>query len=201
MNSDQAQQQMLEVFVLATSESRKILFDVLQQSNYQTRVLDSLSQLSHLDCSLQGCLLIESKLLENESQESLSSLETCSLTLVVFSRNSCVRAAVDAMKIGALDFVENPEQNPLLCEVINRAFEVTKKRSRFSLLFNSLTDREKEFFDLLVVGQTVKQIAAQLSISPKTGNVHRANVLKKMQVTTVAQLTHQFLEWKNRFTY
>ena len=106
-----------------------------------------------------------------------------------------VPQSVRAMKAGAVDFLEKPFENQALLDAVNRALD----RSRVSLGHNlelreihdrikSLTPREHEVFVRVAAGLANKQVADELALSEKTVKIHRANVMRKMQAPTFAEL-------------
>lgn len=106
-----------------------------------------------------------------------------------------ISQSVRAMKAGAVDFLEKPFENQALLDAVNRALE----RSRVSLGHNlelreihdrikSLTPREHEVFVRVAAGLANKQVADELALSEKTVKIHRANVMRKMQAGTFAEL-------------
>jgi len=103
--------------------------------------------------------------------------------------------SVRAMKAGAVDFLEKPFENQALLDAVNRALD----RSRASLghhlelreisdRVTSLTPREHEVFVRVAAGLANKQVADELALSEKTVKIHRANVMRKMQARTFAEL-------------
>ncbi|HEX7036627.1 MAG TPA: response regulator [Pseudomonadales bacterium] len=106
-----------------------------------------------------------------------------------------VRSSVRAMRAGAVDFLAKPVEEHELLEAIDRALALgraTRELSEALTLFRSrlasLTPRERDVFELVVAGQLNKQIAANLGIAEKTVKVHRARVMRKMAVRSVAGL-------------
>jgi FixJ family two-component response regulator len=103
--------------------------------------------------------------------------------------------AVSTMKKGAVDFIEKPFNEIELCSTVKRLIEQAqsaavnhhKKRSAQEKL-QRLTNREKQVLDCIVAGRLNKQIADDLSISIKTVEAHRANVMDKLGVSNVADL-------------
>ncbi|MGD1047474.1 MAG: response regulator transcription factor [Candidatus Krumholzibacteriaceae bacterium] len=103
--------------------------------------------------------------------------------------------SVRAMRAGAVDFLEKPFENQALLDAVNRALV----KSRVSLGHNlelreihdrvkSLTPREHEVFVRVAAGLANKQVADELALSEKTVKIHRANVMRKMQARTFAEL-------------
>jgi FixJ family two-component response regulator len=99
------------------------------------------------------------------------------------------------MKKGAVDFLEKPFNETDLREIVSRMFEqandnlqrFTAQRDHEAML-GRLTAREQQVLERIVAGRLNKQIADDLGISIKTVEAHRANIMEKLQVTTVADL-------------
>lgn len=115
-----------------------------------------------------------------------------------------VSTAVKAMKAGVLDFLEKPFRGQDLLDLIHNAINKHKKdrvknNSQNEALnrIKSLTQREKEVMEHVVAGTLNKDIAKKLEISIKTVEVHRANVMEKMAVSSVADLVRVSLEAKD----
>jgi FixJ family two-component response regulator len=108
-----------------------------------------------------------------------------------------VPQSVRAMKAGAIDFIEKPFENQTLLDAVNRALEKSRlalrQRAEMRELndrIKSLTPREYEVFVRIVAGLANKQVADELTLSEKTVKIHRANVMRKMQARTFAELVH-----------
>lgn len=119
-----------------------------------------------------------------------------SLMPVVFiTGHGDVPMAVNTMKKGAVDFLEKPFNETDLREIVSRMFEqandnlqrFTAQRDHEAMLAR-LTAREQQVLERIVAGRLNKQIADDLGISIKTVEAHRANIMEKLQVTTVADL-------------
>ena len=111
--------------------------------------------------------------------------------------SGCARhsMAVQAMRAGALDFLEKPISSQTLSVRIREAIDHCVRQQReashkteLSRQVERLSTRQREVFDLLVAGERSKQIARQLGIGEKTVAKHRATVLEKMQVDSVVEL-------------
>jgi FixJ family two-component response regulator len=117
------------------------------------------------------------------------------IPIVFLSGHGTIPAATTSMKHGAGDFLEKPFRPTELLDAISRAVDQDKRASKHRLenseakrLYGSVTAREREVFALVVAGLLNKQIAAELGISEKTVKVHRARVMEKMQVESLADL-------------
>jgi RNA polymerase sigma factor (sigma-70 family) len=103
--------------------------------------------------------------------------------------------AVSTIKKGAIDFLEKPFDETDLREIVGRMFEQANERlsqaqaqREHDAMLARLTAREQQVLERIVAGRLNKQIADDLGISIKTVEAHRANIMEKLQVTTVADL-------------
>jgi two-component system response regulator FixJ len=106
-----------------------------------------------------------------------------------------VPLAVEAMKLGAADFIEKPFDDDTLLAAIRAASDRQREqRARdaeaddIRQRASSLSERERQVLDRLVAGQANKVIAADLGISPRTVEVYRANVMSKMRAASLSEL-------------
>jgi len=118
-----------------------------------------------------------------------------SMPIIFITGHGSVPKSVRAMKAGAVDFLEKPVDDQVLLKAITNAIEKDKQarteraiKSDIKSLYETLTPREREVFGLVITGMLNKQIAAELDISEKTIKVHRARVMQKMHVVSVAEL-------------
>lgn len=114
---------------------------------------------------------------------------------IVLTAHGEVPSAVEAMRLGALDFIEKPFSRQYLLDRIQQAIQIDAQARRnqaeldvVKKLLDTLTRRERQVLDLVVAGRLTKQIAKTLEISPKTVEVHRSKVVKKMRVDSVIEL-------------
>ena len=117
------------------------------------------------------------------------------LPVVIMTGHGDVPLAVEAMKLGAMDFIEKPFEDDRLIGMIETALKQAEPgvkseavaieiRSRIA----SLSPRERQVMDGLVAGLSNKLIAKEYDISPRTIEVYRANVMTKMQVASLSEL-------------
>ena len=117
------------------------------------------------------------------------------LPIVFLTGHGDVHSSVQAMKRGAVDFLTKPVSGDELVEAINRALalDATAREERRTLRvlrgrFEQLTPRERQVFALVARGMLNKQIAAELQTTERTVKAHRAKVMEKMAVPSVADL-------------
>jgi RNA polymerase sigma factor (sigma-70 family) len=112
-----------------------------------------------------------------------------------------IRMAVQAMKVGAVDFLTKPFRNQEVLDAVHSALERDRRRryreaaaSDFRKRLESLTPRERQVFPLLVAGLPNKQIAAEIGISEAAAKVHRSQLMRKLGVGSVAKLVSTALQ-------
>jgi two-component system, LuxR family, response regulator FixJ len=146
---------------------------------------------------MSGCIVLDVRMPGMsglELQEQLASLGS-TLPIIFVSAHGDVPMAVEAVKAGALDFVQKPFRDQALIDKIQDAFaenarvrEKLRDRSRITERIASLTPREHEVMEMVVEGHANKVIAIDLGLSQRTVEIHRARVMKKMEVDSVSQL-------------
>ncbi len=129
-----------------------------------------------------------------ELQETLNARHV-SLPIIFITGHGDVPMAVEAMKRGALDFIRKPFREQDLLDRINEALEAEAQGRATQLAlsdlqrqYESLSPREKEVYERVAEGQANKVIAIDLGISERTVEIHRSQVMKKMQARTLAHL-------------
>jgi FixJ family two-component response regulator len=117
------------------------------------------------------------------------------LPIIFITGHGDIPMAVQAMKAGAVELLTKPFRDQDLLDAIQQALDRNRtlrgeKAEKIELRrrFESLTRREREVMQLVVIGQLNKQIAAKLDISEVTVKIHRGNVMRKMQATSLAAL-------------
>src|SRR5262249_9542472 len=154
--------------------------------------------LRDVDTGSRGCVLLDLSLRDVsglEVQEQLIDVG-CSMPVVFLTAYGTVQASVRAMKAGAFDFIEKPFESAVLLGVVRRALAqegATRSNRSSSAVISgrlaSLTPREAQVLRHVIAGMLNKQIAARLGTAEKTIKVHRARVMQKMSVRSVAELT------------
>lgn len=171
---------------------------MLELAGMKVLVYDSADQFLSSDRFEQpGCLVLDVRLPGKTGVELLEEVASkgCYLPIIIITGHADVPTAVRAFRGGALDFIEKPFDDQHLLERIRYAIELdAQKRTQraqydeISARIMRLTPREKEVMGLVVAGHPNKRIAADLGISPKTVEAHRAHVMTKMEAGSLAEL-------------
>ncbi len=144
-----------------------------------------------------GCALIDCCMPELDGVETLIRLRKHGIEtpVLMITAHGDVDLAVRAMKAGAMDFIEKPWAREVLFDAVEIAFDADarsrrrrKDAARAQALIATLTPRERDVFDELITGAPNKVIARRLDLSPRTIEFHRARVLEKTAVASVADL-------------
>lgn len=145
----------------------------------------------------RGCLVIDLRLPGISGIEVIRGLRERGVHLpaMVITGHGDVSAAVRAMKAGAIDFIEKPFDESVLLDRVRAALAMDQDhaaseahRVKVRALHARLTPRERQVMEQVVRGNLNKQIAADLGLSPKTIEVHRAHVMDKMKAGSLAEL-------------
>ncbi len=160
------------------------------------------SFLDTYDGMTPGCLVLDVRMPGISGLELLNLLaerQWC-LPVLIVTGHGDVPMAVRAMKSGALDFLQKPYNDQVLLDRIQQALELCRERQRhreevlsIQHQFLQLTPREREVAGLVVAGKANKVIAQELGLSPKTIEVHRANVMVKMQAHSLSDLVQRWI--------
>lgn len=123
---------------------------------------------------------------------------TCPWPVLFLTGNGDVGMAVAAVKNGAWDFLEKPFQDNLLVDRVEQALaaaaadgDANQEAHRLRYALASLSPREREVLDQLILGHYNKNIADHLGITPRTVEFHRANIFEKMGVSSAIELAHK----------
>ena len=156
----------------------------------------ALEFLDRIETLQPGCVVSDVRMPDLDGMallERLASLKS-GFAVVLITAHGDIRMAVKAIQYGAVDFIEKPFDNETLIGVVRKAQRILERRKlardkpgdRSRL--EKLSEREREVFDRLVAGQSNKVIAHELSVSPRTVEFHRANIMEKLQAENLAEL-------------
>lgn len=153
--------------------------------------------LENFDQEAPGCLVLDVRMpgmSGMELQEKLAEIGS-STPIIFVTAHGDVPMAVEAVKAGAIDFIQKPFRDQELLDKIQHAIELDansraerESKEEIAARIATLTPREREVMDLVVAGKLNKLIARELGISQRTVEIHRARVMQKMQVSSVSQL-------------
>ena len=187
------------VYIVDDDEAvRDSLRWLLEANGYRVRAYPSAeSFLSEYEAEQGGVLIADVRMPGMsglELQEQLIARKA-PLPIVFITGHGDVPMAVSTMKKGAVDFLEKPFNESDLREIIARMLEQANLRLSqaqaqrvHEAMLARLTAREQQVLERIVAGRLNKQIADDLGISIKTVEAHRANIMEKLEVTTVADL-------------
>lgn len=187
------------VYVVDDDEAvRDSLQWLLEGNDYRVRCFDSAeSFLARFDPREIACLIVDVRMPGMNGLELQDELlrRGCRMPLVFITGHGDVPMAVETMKKGAVDFIEKPFNEVVLRDLVDRMLQKARldaeqqqaQASRGALL-GKLTARESQVLERIVAGRLNKQIADDLNISIKTVEAHRANIMEKLGVSTVADL-------------
>lgn len=143
----------------------------------------------------EGCVLLDVRMPEMDGLEVQQALLDRGVTMpvIVLTGHADVSIAVRAMKAGAVDFLEKPFEKAVLIAAIDAAFDriaaadgAAARAAEANVVLGVLTPREREVLDGLAQGLPNKTIAYDLGISPRTVEVHRANLMAKLDVRSLS---------------
>jgi len=187
------------VFVVDDDASvRRALARLIQSAGYRVEVFSSAREFlaGAAADACPACLVLDVRLPDINGLQLQRKLRDA-LPIIFITGYGDIAMTVDAMKAGASDFLPKPVRDVDLLRAVELALE--RARSAFTCRceanalrrrFERLTPREREVMALIVTGRLNKQVASELGTVEKTIKAHRARVMAKMEVTSLAQLVH-----------
>ena len=151
---------------------------------------------------MNGCMILDIRMPGVSGMELQKTLleKECQLPIIFITGHGDIEVAVEAMRLGAFDFIQKPFHDQELLDRINRAMDLSRKgldeqhlRQEVSEKLESLTAREEEVMGHVVAGHANKVIAMDLDLSQRTVEVHRARVMEKMKARSLAELVRMVL--------
>ena len=184
IDDDDAMRDSLQ-FLLGTAGFDVTLFDSAQA------ILDGFAGLAF------GCVVSDVRMPGIDGIELLQRLKASNVKFpgIIMTGHGDIRLAVEAMKLGAVDFLEKPFEDDRLIVMIDMALRQAEAEARSEAAAHdiaarvaSLSPRERQVMDGLIAGLSNKMIAREYDISPRTIEVYRANVMTKMQANSLSEL-------------
>lgn len=144
-----------------------------------------------------GCLILDSRMpgMSGQELQYLLSRTDCPLGIVFLTGHGDVPMAVDALKLGAIDFLQKPVELTKLLKAVSQAIDISaSSRELQSAIhcYEELTARERDILQLLAQGKTNQQLAELLFISARTVEVHRSNMLKHLHMDSLAKMVRLY---------
>lgn len=183
---------------------RNSLAFLLSGAGFAVRTHESATQFLAIAPDItNGCLITDLRMPDMDGIELLRRLRAADALLptIVVTGHGDVQMAVEAMKNGAIDFIEKPFSDDVLIESIARAATRASERVQSESALEavrerlaSLSERERQVLKGVVVGQPNKSIALQLGISPRTVEVYRAGLMSKMQAKSLPELVRMVMD-------
>jgi RNA polymerase sigma factor (sigma-70 family) len=155
------------------------------------------SFLEHWRSEWSGCILVDVRMPGKSGLQLQDELNARSnlMPVIVLTGHADVPVAIRAMKQGAYDFLEKPYSDDELLNSVKSALQrereisnAESEKARAARALENLTERENEVMRLVVAGKTNKLIGAQLGISEKTVEIHRARVMEKTGASSLSEL-------------
>ena len=188
-----------KVYVIDDDEAmRDSLQFLLGSANFEVTLFESalvfLDKLGGLDF---GCIISDVRMPGVDGIEMLRRLKDlgCRFPVIIMTGQGDVPLAVEAMKLGAVDFLEKPFDDDLLISMVDSGLKRAEPEAKQEAITReiaeriaTLSPRERQVMDGLAAGLSNKAIAREYDISPRTIEVYRANVMTKMQAGSLSEL-------------
>ncbi|MFT4274767.1 MAG: response regulator FixJ [Rhodopseudomonas sp.] len=179
---------------LAMRESIEFL---LSSAGYEVKLYESAQTFLDLPDVEFGCILSDVRMPGIDGLDLLKRQKAAGskLPVLIMTGHGDVPLAVEAMKLGASDFIEKPFDDDRLIGLIELALKQAQEGAKSEAVtqdiaarIQSLSPRERQVMDGLIAGMSNKVIAREFDISPRTIEVYRANVMTKMQASSLSEL-------------
>ena len=188
-----------KVYVIDDDEAmRDSLNFLLDSAGFEVTLFENAQQFLDMLATLSfGCVISDVRMPGIDGIELLKRLKVLQspFPIVVMTGHGDVPLAVEAMKLGAVDFLEKPFEDERLIAMIEGAIRHAEPAAKNDALTQeitarlaSLSPRERQVMDGLIAGLSNKLIAREYDISPRTIEVYRANVMTKMQAGSLSEL-------------
>ncbi len=195
------------VFIIDDDEAVRDSLKMLMKSVGQTvEAFSSPAEfLEVYDENRPGCIVLDIRMPGMSGLELQSKLNEmhCILPIIFITGHGDVPMAVQAIKDGAMNFIQKPFRDQELLDLINDALKLDTQQRKELLehkeilrRLSTLTDREREVLHHVVEGKANKVIAADINLSQRTVEIHRSRVMEKMGTKSLAHLVRQVMQIK-----
>lgn len=182
---------------------RRAMKALLDSVNLASEIFSSADEfLKKVSNRRPGCLVLDIRMPGLSGLELQQELNRRGnrIPVIFITGHGDVPMAVEAMQNGALDFIQKPFRDQDLLDRVSDALKTDQQRraeeeqySAIAERIATLTNREREVFDLVVTGKPNKVIAYELGVSQRTVEIHRSRVMEKMQASSLADLVRMHL--------
>ena len=187
------------VFIVDDDEAvRSALSFLLETENLHARSFDSAETfLESIDPTQPGCMLLDVRMpgLSGLELQQILRDKQIIIPVIIMTGYADVPMAVQAMKAGAVDFIEKPFDNDRLLQQVQNCLQMCDEIQSGQVMqqvalekIGRLTRRERQVMDMLVEGHQNRVIAAKLGISPRTVEIHRARVMEKLDAHSLSDV-------------
>jgi len=187
------------VFVVDDDSAvRESLAMLLGLAGYSVMSYDSAQRfLAEAELSARDCLIVDIRMPGMDGMELQQELirRRCTIPVIIVTGHGDVPLAVQAMKAGAVDFLEKPFAREVLLAAVRRALDRSTQPAIVGIAQDEidrrlalLTEREREVYEGVVAGKQTKIIAHELGTSPRTIEIHRARMMHKMEARNLQDL-------------
>jgi two-component system response regulator FixJ len=169
---------------------------MLRHAGYTVKTYkDGIAFLDAVTADMEGCILLDVRMpgMDGLAVQAMLKQRGIKMPVIILTGHGDVPVAVEAMKGGAVEFLEKPYEKAALVRSIQNAFEQLENQSVSDLRsveaqskLTKLTPREREVLECLVDGLTNKAIADVLFISPRTIEIHRSNMMEKLEADSLS---------------
>ncbi|MFN1618451.1 response regulator transcription factor [Vibrio rotiferianus] len=170
---------------------------LLESYGYEVETFSSgIDFLNEVNLSAPGCVLLDSRMPDMRGQDvhQMMNEKLSPISVIYLTGHGDIPMAVDALKDGALDFFQKPVDGNALVMAVDDAMAQSLKNGEklgAKQVLQSLTRREREVLGLVVKGMKNQEMADLLCVSLRTIEVHRSNVMKKLEAESLAVLIHK----------
>jgi two-component system response regulator FixJ len=169
---------------------RSALAALFELEKYPVRTFKSGVELLAVAADLPyGCVVMDVRMPDRDGTDVQRELaqRRPDMPVILMTAQGDVASAVNAMKAGAVDFLEKPFDPDVMLASVRTASARSDAKSSILLRMQRLTSRERQVLDRLIAGDTSKEIARSFNGSPRTVDIHRARILEKLGARNVAE--------------
>lgn len=178
--------------------TRALLAGLVRESGFQPVTYASGSEfLKQIPQADSACILLDYHLQGFDGLDTLNEMRRRNILIptIMMNGRGNVRLAVEAMRLGAFDFIEKPHDAKTLivslreaCQRSRELQEQSEERAQARAIVDTLTPRERDVFNLLILGHSTKEVARELNLSPRTVDVYRSGLYQKTLSSGIADL-------------